>query len=124
MSENPYAPAEPPADADRPQQPPQRFTASASVPVPPPAPEIMVAMPSPRKARPRYGSRLRPVITPMAFTWPRFSATRMIATGAISAIAPASKTGVWKFGRPNQAAEATELKSIGLPMPRPLVQIA
>ena len=44
---------------------------------------------------------------------PRFSATRMIATGTISAIAFASNTGATKFGRPNQAAAATLPKSTG-----------
>jgi hypothetical protein len=37
-------------------------------PVPPALPETMVAMPSPTKARPMYGSRLRPVIALTAFT--------------------------------------------------------
>ena len=53
-------------------------------------------------------------MAPIALICPRFSATRMIATGAIRLIACAVKTGLVKFGRPNQAACATFEKSIGL----------
>ena len=59
-----------------------------------------------------------------AFRWPRFSATRMIATGAISSIALAVNTGAVKAGRPNQAALAMPLRSTGLPRPMPLVSTA
>ncbi|MCY1299612.1 hypothetical protein D9M68_740200 [compost metagenome] len=89
--------------------------------MPPPLADSMVAMPSPINARPIYGSRLRPVITPMALIWPRFSATSTIATGAISSMALASNTGVVNAGRPNQLAAATPEKSIGLPSPITLV---
>ncbi|GFN29277.1 hypothetical protein ADE_49750 [Achromobacter denitrificans] len=58
-----------------------------------------------------------------AFTWPRFSATRMIATGTIRPMASALKTGAAKCGRPNQAAAETAAKSMGLPMPRPLAKM-
>ncbi|MCY1511508.1 hypothetical protein D9M68_459320 [compost metagenome] len=71
-----------------------------------------------------YGSRLRPVMAVTAFRWPRFSATRMIATGAISSIALAVNTGAVKVGRPNQAALAMPLRSTGLPRPMPLVSAA
>src|SRR5712691_13500137 len=99
------------------------FSAYVVRPVPPPDAEIMVATASPRNARPRYLSRLRPVIAPTALIWPRFSATRMIATGAIKAIAPGWKLGVVKFGRPIQAALLRLVKSIGLPRLNPLAKI-
>ena len=51
-----------------------------------------------------YGSMLRPVIPATAFRWPKFSATRITATGAISIIAWVLKVGEVTFGRPNQAA--------------------
>ena len=89
------------------------FSAYVVTPVPPPAPATIVAMPSPRNARPRYASRFRPVIAATALTWPRFSATRTMATGAISSIACASQTGAVNFGRPNHGAARTAPKSIG-----------
>ena len=67
---------------------------------------------------------LWPVMAPTAFRWPRFSATRISATGTISTIARESKTGAVKFGMPIQAALASRLSSIGLPQPRPLVSTA
>ena len=81
-------------------------------------------MPSPTNARPRYASRLRPVIAATAFTWPRFSATSTIATGAISSIACASHAGAAKRGRPSQGAAATAPKSIGFARPMPLASTA
>jgi hypothetical protein len=52
MSEAPYSPAEPPADDDGPNQsPPQRYSASASVPVPPPSNQP----PQPYGGAPSYG---------------------------------------------------------------------
>src|ERR1700752_5445799 len=76
-------------------------------------------MPSPRNARPRYGSRLRPVIAPIALMCPRFSATSTIATGAISTIAFGSNTGAAKFGRPIHAA-ASILESRSAARRRPV----
>ena len=67
---------------------------------------------------------LRPVMAPTAFRWPRFSATRISATGAISTIALASKTGAVKAGAPNQAALAISAPLIGLPQPSPLASTA
>ena len=64
----------------------------------------MVASPSPTNARPMYGSMLRPVIPATAFRCPKFSATRITATGAISIIACVLKVGEVTCGRPNQAA--------------------
>jgi hypothetical protein len=84
---------------------------------------MIVANPSPRKARPRIGSKSRPVIADIAFTCPRFSATSTIATGAISAIAVPANTGPVKCGKPNKGAAATPEKSIGFPKPNPLAQI-
>ncbi len=55
-----------------------------------------------------------------ALIWPRFSATRITATGAISPIAVPVNTGAVKLGSPIQAALARPVKSIGLPMPMPL----
>lgn len=71
-----------------------------------------------------YGSRLRPVMAVTALTWPRFSATRMITTGTMSAMACMSKTGVCTVGTPNQAAFEMIEKSMGLPMPKPLASTA
>ncbi|CFN77754.1 Uncharacterised protein [Bordetella pertussis] len=59
-----------------------------------------------------------------AFTWPRFSATRMMATGTIRPMACGSNTGAAKLGRPNHGAAATLAKSMGAPSPRPLAQTA
>ncbi len=56
--------------------------------------------------------------------WPRFSAIRITATGAISSMAWVENCGVANEGMPNQAAVATLPKSIGLPRPSPLVRIA
>ena len=88
--------------------------------MPPAAPDTMVAMPSPMKARPMYGSRLRPVMACTALMWPRFSATRISATGAISSMAPLSNTGAVNFGQPSHGALTMPEKSIGLPRPMPL----
>ncbi len=57
----------------------------------------IVARLSPKNARPKKRSRLLPVIAPMALMWPRFSATRMMATGAIKNMASA-----WKLGPVSQ----------------------
>ena len=59
-----------------------------------------------------------------ALMWPRFSATKMMATGAISSMALALNTGAVKPGSPNHAALAMPDRSIGLPSPRPLVSTA
>jgi hypothetical protein len=59
-----------------------------------------------------------------ALMWPRFSATRMMATGAISSMALAWNTGALKPGMPNQAALAMPERSSGLPRPMPLVSTA
>ena len=59
-----------------------------------------------------------------ALMWPRFSATRMMATGAISSMALALNTGALKLGRPIQAALAMPERSMGLPMPKPLASTA
>ena len=61
-----------------------------------------------------------PVMPPMALMWPRFSATRISATGAISSMAEASKLGLWKVGAPNQGAAASSVKSMAGSSPRPL----
>ena len=58
-----------------------------------------------------------------ALIWPRFSATRMNTTGTISNMARLSNTGAVNCGRPSQGAAMMPEKSIGLPMPRPLVRI-
>ena len=58
-------------------------------------------------------------MAPTALMWPRFSATRMIATGAIRTIASVWKVGAVKLGRPIHGAAASWVKSIGLPKPRP-----
>ena len=84
----------------------------------------MVARPSPTKARPMYGSILRPVIPATAFRCPRFSATRITATGAINIIAWPLKDGGVKCGSPNHAAWARGEKSSGLPRPKPLASRA
>ena len=65
-----------------------------------------------------------PVMAVTALMWPRFSATKMIATGAISSMALALNTGALKLGRPNQAALAMPDKSSGLPKPNTLVSTA
>ena len=52
-----------------------------------------------------------------ALKCPRFSATKIIATGAINNMALALKTGLWNVGRPNQAAFEIKEKSIALPKP-------
>jgi hypothetical protein len=62
-------------------------------------------------------------MAPIALMCPRFSATRMIATGAIRLMASIVKTGLVKFGSPNHAAVPTLVKSIGVPKPRPLAKI-
>ena len=59
-----------------------------------------------------------------ALRWPRFSATKIIATGAMSSMALALNTGAVKPGRPSQAALAMPDKSIGLPSPSPFVSTA
>ena len=59
-----------------------------------------------------------------AFTWPRFSATSTIATGAISPIACVLHTGAENCGRPVHGAAATLEKSMGLPNPKPLARSA
>src|SRR5258707_703921 len=100
------------------------FSAYVVTPVPPPAPATMVARPSPKNARPRYGSRLRPVIAATALTWPRFSATSTIATGAISVTARASQTGAVSIGHPIHGARATAVKSIGVTRPKPFAASA
>ena len=91
------------------------FSAYVVRPVPPPDALTMVATPSPRKARPRYLSRLRPVMAATALTWPRFSATRMTATGAIRLMALPLKVGAVKLGSPTQAAFATLSNLIAVP---------
>ena len=53
----------------------------------------------------------------MPLMWPRFSATRMTAIGAINTIAGAEKTGVEKFGRPIQAAPGHHLVTGDLNIP-------
>jgi hypothetical protein len=72
---------------------PPIFSAYVVVPVPPHAAEIIVPTASPINARPRYGSRLCPVIAPTAFTCPRFSPIRTITTGTIEEIPVAVNTG-------------------------------
>src|SRR5215471_9709391 len=94
------------------------FSAYVVTPVPPPKPETIVARLSPKKARPKKLSRLLPVIAPMALMWPRFSATRMIATGAINNIASAWKLGPINFGEPIHDAAARAVKSMGFPNPK------
>ena len=59
-----------------------------------------------------------------ALMWPRFSATRMMATGAIISIAGPLKTGALKRGRPSQGAAARADRSTGLPQPSTLVNTA
>ena len=61
-----------------------------------------------------------PVIAVTALMWPRFSATRTTATGAIMLIAVQSNCGVVKFGIPNQAAAPTRPKSMPGTTPAPL----
>ncbi|MOA40079.1 hypothetical protein D3C78_1619130 [compost metagenome] len=92
--------------------------------MPPPAPLTMVATPSPMKARPMYWSRFLPVMAVTALMWPRFSATRMMTTGAISSMAGALNTGACSCGRPNQAALITPDRSSGLPRPATLASSA
>ena len=100
------------------------FSAYVVTPVPPMLALTMVATPSPMKARPMYWSRFLPVMAVTALMWPRFSATRMTATGAISSMALALNTGLLNAGSPNQAALATPDRSSGLPRPMPLVSTA
>ena len=59
-----------------------------------------------------------------ALMWPRFSATRMMATGAMSSMALPLNTGAAKLGMPNQGALARADRSMGLPRPMPLVSTA
>ena len=92
--------------------------------MPPAAPDTIVATPSPMKARPMYWSRFLPVMAVTALMWPRFSATRMMTTGAISSMALALNTGAAKPGRPTQAALTIGERSTGLPSPMPLVSSA
>ncbi len=56
-----------------------------------------------------------------AFKCPRFSATKITATGAIITIASMLKVGVVIVGKPSQGALARPLKSTGLPKPSRLV---
>jgi hypothetical protein len=84
----------------------------------------MVAMPSPMKARPMYWSRFLPVMAVTALMWPRFSATRMMATGAISSMAGPLNTGAAKPAHAEPGALARAVRSIGLPRPMPLVSTA
>src|SRR5215212_7690311 len=87
------------------------FSAYVVTPVPPRSPAMIVATPSPMNARPRYGVRFRPVSALTALTCPVFSATRTIATGAISAMAPPLNSGSRNAGMPNQEAAPTGARS-------------
>src|SRR3712207_8760474 len=59
---------------------------------------------------------------PRSTLFPYTTLFRSTATGAMRLIALASKTGLWKDGRPNQAACPILAKSIGCPSPRTLAR--
>src|SRR6478735_8887398 len=80
------------------------FSAYVVVPEPPPKPASTVAAPSASSARPETPSRFWPVIADTDFTWPMFSATRTRTTGTKRPTTPRWNSGVWKWGRPTQAA--------------------
>ncbi len=86
------------------------FSAYVVVGDPPTALVSTVATPSAVTARPTYGSRSVPVISPTAFTCPMFSAINAITAGRTSSTAEVLKSGAWKLGSPNQGAEDTASK--------------
>ena len=106
------------------------FSAYVVTPVPPTLPETMVAKPSAINARPMYGFISCPVMPCTARRCPRFSATKIKATGAITEIADIVNVGEAKWGKPNHAALATLVKSTAAapcsptPQPKPLVNTA